>query len=244
MCRGTIPAYNSLSMGYTASAARYKNKKELIQSVVGPHDKVLDIGFWGQANTAERDEWPHRIILDITSQVWGVDLTYDENAIPDPRRYQRASAENFSFTEKFTVIIALDLIEHIPNPGLFLERVERHLAPGGRLILSTPNAFNLFVIAGKFSRIEPPVNRDHVAYYNRPTIQVLLAKCGWSIERFGFIYTLGDLHRESLKKKILNLVYYLLSQVTDKFYETLVIIARPQGQREEHLARATKEHSG
>lgn len=207
--------------------ATYRNKTEFIRSVIKPTDKVLDVGFWGQANTKDMAAWPHRIIESITPNLWGVDLEYDPAALTHPERYQKASAEDFAFEERFDVIIALDLIEHVPNPGRFLECAKHHLAPGGRLVMTTPNAFNLFVLAGKLSRSEPPINSDHVAYYNRPTMFVLLKKCGWRIERFGYLYTLGSLHVESLKKKVLNLVYRLLSLGTEKFYETLVVIARP-----------------
>ncbi len=205
--------------------ARYRTKEDLIRSVIRPTDTVLDVGFWGQAHANDRTTWPHKTILSVTQNVWGVDLVYDETKLEHKERYQKASAENFSFTEKFDVIIALDLIEHITNPGLFLECARRHLAKGGRLIVSTPNAFNLFVMASKLRHPEPPVNSDHTFYFNRPTIATLFEKCNWRIASFGVIYTLGDLHRESLWKKFLNVLYACATRFADKFYETLVVIA-------------------
>ena len=205
----------------------YYDKEALLRASIKPEDTVLDLGFWGQAHTADKTTWPHRIIQDITPHVWGVDLVYDDAALKNKERYQRANVESFEFKEKFDVILALDLIEHVTNVGLMLDQAKKHLAPGGKLIVSTPNAFNLFVLAGKLSRSEPPTNSDHTAYFNRPTLNTLFEKCGWGIRKFGVLYTLGDLHTESLKKKILNGIYWLLSKRTKKFYETLVVIATP-----------------
>ena len=37
------------------------------------------------------------------------------------------------------VVVSFETIEHVPNPGRFLDECARVLAPGGRLIVSTPN---------------------------------------------------------------------------------------------------------
>lgn len=39
----------------------------------------------------------------------------------------------------FDVVVAGEVIEHVPNPDLMLAEIRRALAPAGRLILSTPN---------------------------------------------------------------------------------------------------------
>jgi 2-polyprenyl-3-methyl-5-hydroxy-6-metoxy-1,4-benzoquinol methylase len=167
------------------------------------------------------------------AEVYGIDIDFDESQIPAQERhkYQKAAAEEFSFDKKFDVIFAGDLIEHLTNPGLFLENAKRHLSSGGRLIITTPNAFNLFNIAGKITRPEPVVNSDHTFYFNRRTIEVLLNKCGWNVAQFGFMYTLGYEIKESPKKKVLNVVYRIFSYFTPKYYETLVVIAELQNKK-------------
>ncbi|MGO9639762.1 MAG: class I SAM-dependent methyltransferase [Candidatus Acidiferrales bacterium] len=37
------------------------------------------------------------------------------------------------------VVVSFETIEHVPNPGRFLDECVRVLAPGGKLIISTPN---------------------------------------------------------------------------------------------------------
>jgi SAM-dependent methyltransferase len=204
-----------------------RDKKALLDTLITKHDVVLDVGFWGQAKTQESDTWPHRMLRERAKEVWGVDPALDEQCIPasDLHRYSKAPAESFSFSQKFDVIFLGDVIEHLVNPGLFLENARKHLAPGGRLVMTTPNTFNLYNIAGKLTRTEPVVNADHTCYFNTRTLQVLLEKCDFSVQKFGFMYTLDYTHVESLKKKVLNLAYYILSLFTPKFYETLVVVA-------------------
>lgn len=208
----------------------FKNKVELIKTLISETDTVLDVGFWGQGKTFEDPTWPHKLIKDRASNVYGIDLVYDETVIPEASRekYKIAAAEDFSFEEKFDVIFAGDLIEHLINPGLFLDNAKKHLKPGGRLVMTTPNTFNLFVMTGKLTRPEPPINPDHTFYFNRRTIGKLLEKCGWGVSQFAFMYTLGYTHKESYKKKILNVIYFILSKFTTKFYETMVVVAQPK----------------
>jgi hypothetical protein len=44
-------------------------------------------------------------------------------------------------------------------------------------------------------------------------------------EEVGFLYRLGCEYEESWKKKFLNVLYWFLSLFTDKFVETLVVVA-------------------
>jgi len=206
----------------------YRNKAELIRSSVESEDIVLDVGFLGQGIKLGEENWPHGLMQTRAKEVFGLDLKIDREAFPDTVHYIEGSAENFSFPgTTFDLVFAGDLIEHLPNPGLFLESVKRHLAPNGRLLLTTPNAFNLFNLTEKLSKQEPTVNADHTCYFNVKTLRVLLAKCGFELVETGYIYTLEYGHKESIKKKALNILYKLLSLKTTKYLETLVVVAKP-----------------
>jgi len=203
----------------------YKNKKDLVDGLIRTDDSVLDVGFLGQGTSTNSSNWVNRLLRERASEVWGIDLDFDESKLPIEGKYIRASAESFDLAEKkFDVIFAGDLIEHLINPGLFLSRSKAHLKEGGRLILTTPNCFNLFNIAEKFSKGEPTVNPDHTCYFNDKTLRVLLAKCGLKNIEFGYLYTLGCEHKESIKKKFLNALYLFISKFTSRYLETLVVV--------------------
>jgi 2-polyprenyl-3-methyl-5-hydroxy-6-metoxy-1,4-benzoquinol methylase len=206
----------------------YRTKAEFLQSCVERHQRVLDVGFIGQGTSWNSERSSHQFLKKHAAELYGVDLASDTIFSQDPTHYLQASAENFSFSgKKFDRIYAGDLIEHLPNPGLFLDRCRMHLETDGLLLLTTPNTFNLFNLAGKLTRREPVVNKDHTCYFNEPTLRRLLQKCGWTIERVDYIYTLETTYQPSLKKRLLDAIYRILSWHTDKFIETLAVAVRP-----------------
>ncbi len=201
----------------------YRDKQQVIETFVGPEDVVLDVGFWGQGIPMNNPRWPHRLIEDRARDTYGIDLGFDESLF-DPTHYQKASAERFDFETKFSRILAFDLIEHLPNPGLFLDSCARNLADGGKIVITTPNAFALFNISMKMTREDPVTNKDHTLYFNPRTLRQMVEKCGLKVEHYGYLYSVGVEHQESLKKKFLNIVYFILSKFTGKFCEDFVMI--------------------
>jgi len=204
----------------------YKNKKELISDLVGAKDVVLDVGFWGQGIGINDQNWVHNLLLNRAENVYGLDLDFDLERLVNKSNYQKASAENFDFETKFDIIFCGDVIEHLSNPGLFLESAGRNLKKSGRLIITTPNCFNLYNLAEKLSKDEPTVNKDHTCYFNRKTLEQLLKKNGWTAEKIAYLYSLEVDYKESLKKKFLNMLYYLLSKFTHKYATILVVVAK------------------
>jgi len=81
--------------------------------------------------------------------------------------------------QKFDLIVAGELIEHLNNPGLFLETARKVLAPGGMLIITTTNAFclrRLIRIPFGTESIHP----DHSYYFSHTTLRTL-------VHRFGYV---------------------------------------------------------
>lgn len=204
----------------------FRNKAELIRATIQKTDKVLDIGFLGQGIQSDSDHWPHAIMRTIAREVFGLDLEIDRKAFPDTTHYHEESAEDFLFSSQtFDVLFAGDIIEHVTNPGLFLSSCERHMNAESRLIITTPNCFNLFNLTEKITKDEPTVNSDHTTYFNHKTLRTLLGKCGFEIQEISYVYSLEYSHSESWKKRILNSLYAILARFTPKYLETLVIIA-------------------
>lgn len=207
----------------------YKNKEAFIKAHIQPNDRVLDVGFWGQGVASTNKHWPHRILHEMGVDLYGLDLEYEnEGLLAAPEHYQRQSAESFSFPVVFDVIFAGDLIEHLSNPGLFLASARAHLKPGGRILITTPNCFNLFNLTEKISKVDPTVNIDHTCYFNFKTLRQLFGKNGFEIEPPHFIYALDVPCKESFKKRFLNIVYRFLGMWTDKYMETIAVIAHPK----------------
>ena len=205
----------------------FKNKQEILDRFVLPTDTVLDVGFWGQGTTIDDPGWIHGYLLKKAAVVYGVDLIFDATRLQHPEQYQLAGAENFSFPVQFDVIYAGDLIEHIQNPGLFLDNCKKHLKSGGKLIINTPNCYSLENLAGKLMQKEPVVNDDHVCYYNEKTFRQLCKKNkNWQVEQVHYLYALPIHYRQSIKKRLLNIFYALLAKCTNKYLDCFVFVLK------------------
>ncbi len=82
------------------------------------------------------------------------------------------------------VIVCGEVLEHLANPGWFLQRLKRQYA-GVPVVVTVPNAYSL---AGRrhAERGTENVNCDHVAWYSWKTLSVLLGRYGYAVKEFYF----------------------------------------------------------
>jgi hypothetical protein len=106
--------------------------------------------------------------------------------------------EKVELNETFDVIIAGEIIEHLRNPGLFLQGIQRFMNSETNLIITTINAycafrFLVYGFRGKGGENEP-VHPDHVAYYSYKTLSLAINRENLEIKDFYF-YDIGEEHR-------------------------------------------------
>jgi len=89
-----------------------------------------------------------------------------------------SSIEGFSPDARFAVVSAFDVVEHLPDPGAFLERATGWLAENGLLALTLPNAASL-TARGMGRHWFYYTAPDHVHYFTPDGIARLLAKSGY-----------------------------------------------------------------
>ena len=169
--------------------------------------KVLHLGCVNSPYTNESMEAATLLHADlgrIAGELWGLDSDIDGIEILNSLGWSNivhGDLENLNDVDlpnDFEVIIAGEVIEHLSNPGLFLDGIRRFMNPQTLLVITTVNAycamrFFWYAARGKGGRVEF-VHPDHVAYYSFSTLRVLIERSGLSIEQFLF-YDVGNEHR-------------------------------------------------
>lgn len=157
----------------------------------------------------------HSRLGEIASELFGFDADEAGLKILQESGFDKlfkADLENLNeldIDEKFDVILAGEIIEHLNNPGLFLRGIRRFMDDSTKLVITTVNAYcamRTFQYAVSRSRGKnEPVHPDHVAYYSCSTLRVLIERHGLSVDAFYF-YDLGREHRPhaTLAQKVVN----------------------------------------
>lgn len=169
--------------------------------------KVLHLGCTNYPYTEDaikHDMLLHFELEKVCGELYGFD--YDQKGIDvleakGVKNLYRADLENLAdvnLDEKFDVIIAGEIIEHLSNPGLFLRGIQRFMKSETDLIITTINAYCgfRFVVYALRSRggEREPVHPDHVAYYSYKTLSLVINREDLDISDFYF-YDIGTEHR-------------------------------------------------
>jgi SAM-dependent methyltransferase len=194
---------------------------------------VLDLGctdYRPDGNRKYSSTGLHLYLKDIAGSLTGVDV--DEKGVEQMREEGFdvicGNVETLKLNREFDCIVAGELLEHLSNPGLFLENMHRHLKDSGYFILTTPNAFGIMNIFRILRRGEVKVHGEHICWFDPKTLTTLLVRHGFSVEKLYWFH----------KKKWYRMRYfYKLKYQVPKFLawlrpylgSNLLVIARKAG---------------
>lgn len=188
---------------------------------------VLDIGCVEHTLDVKNKEriWVHDFLREHTLHVTGIDIQERDIETLKKQGYDVScqNAESFRFDKKFDVIFVGELIEHLSNPGLFLEKCREHLKDQGTLIITTPNAFSItrFLHILKWYSNDPVVNDEHSFWFSPSVLGQLLRRYQFTPERF--LYANYPQIKPKFEHK---LVSFFCSIFGRKFKEVLIVISK------------------
>ncbi|MEO7983827.1 MAG: class I SAM-dependent methyltransferase [Bacteroidota bacterium] len=110
--------------------------KRILKTITAPEIQVLDVGGgtgWLLDLLKKTDGRVH------FTQVVDIDPAAKKIAEENGHAYFEGTVETFNSDKKFQLILLLNLIEHVADPLAVLQKAQSLLAPGGLIVIKTPN---------------------------------------------------------------------------------------------------------
>jgi SAM-dependent methyltransferase len=193
---------------------------------------VLDVGpaeLVGTVNKKKRERWIHGQMAEVATRLVGIEASEEQVQALRTEGFdiRLGDAETFDLGEEFDVIVAGELIEHLSNPGVFLERARRHLRPGGVLALTTPNRYGALSIlavlrTGEHPRYLKPLAK-HVVYFDSDSLSSLLERHGFGNVDVSYCRWVGAESSSWARRRFVDVV----SRLRPTMLSTMLVTARP-----------------
>lgn len=120
-----------------------RDRFNMITNHIDNPDTILDIGCVRHSESRREVGNLHEFLSKSypDSKIVGIDILKEEIYRMKKQGYNVivADAETMDLDQKFDTIVAGEVIEHLANPGMFLQRAASHLSKNGKIIISTPN---------------------------------------------------------------------------------------------------------
>ena len=208
------------------NATVVQDREEVLQEYV-KEGSLLDCGVvdsWKSVQATEERLQGfatslHEHLRQMNPDVLGVDIDAEGIELLRKRGYnvRCENVENMQLDEQFDTIVAGELIEHLPNPGLMLQNLREHLKPGGNLILSTCNPFYVKHHWNIWRRGDIRVHDEHTAWFEPHTISRLLHMSGFEVKRLAWIR----------KRSMLGMVKLWPAMLRHYFLPNFLVVASP-----------------
>lgn len=209
--------------------SRAVNRIKYIEDAVT--DKiVLDLGCFDETAyqlKSDTDFWLHKRVASKAKKVVGVD---NSSLIPDEglKPFENSTIIRQDVYElesiiknigKIDIILAGELIEHIPDVQLFLKKLkENDLLKGTELLITTPNgcATHNFII-GMFSMESN--HQDHLGNFSFKTLNTQCIRAGF--EKWDIIPYLSSFPEMKLKSKGIRKLPVILFEKAVNIFESI-----------------------
>jgi len=171
--------YHEVGNSYWWLSGKYEIIMDCIRQFVpsGNNLSVLDAGC-GPGNMLDR--------LSSRGTVTGTDLALPALSFCMSRGYRRVALSKLDLlalkSERFDLVTAIDVIEHMPDDAAGLREVHRVLRPGGTVVVTVP-AFQ--ILWGDHDDIY-----GHYRRYRVSQVAALMASCGFEVLKLSYFQPL------------------------------------------------------
>ncbi len=143
---------------------------------VRPNDRALDLGCGDGTFTASLAA----AVADVVGAEVAAAAIRRASARHPELRFELVPVDGpLPFDDgAFDLVWSSEVIEHVADTARWLSEVRRVLAPGGRLVMTTPSHGRLRLALGGVERFSEPLG-DHLHLYTRRSLVALLDQFGF-----------------------------------------------------------------
>ena len=155
---------------------------------------VLNVGAAGNVEyylDGRRDEWLHAWLGARVSELVGLDIDEESVAHANERGEDLlcGDCESIQLGRKFDLIVFSEVIEHVASPVRALDNLLAHLAPEGRIVLTTPNPTYYATLIRSVLNSDLGIYYDHVSAFFPENIVVACHRLGARVRLVRFFNT-------------------------------------------------------
>tara|TARA_Y100001936_G_scaffold253620_1_gene319472 strand:- start:5406 stop:5912 length:507 start_codon:yes stop_codon:yes gene_type:complete len=115
---------------------------------------------------------------DHSVNLHGVEAVESEHILSDGINMHYGAFEDLLFEDSFDIACMIELIEHLFEPEVVLNKLFETLKPGGIAYLSTPNWYgaDFQFIGDAYRNLRAPT---HIQFFNPQSLTRLMERCGF-----------------------------------------------------------------
>jgi 2-polyprenyl-3-methyl-5-hydroxy-6-metoxy-1,4-benzoquinol methylase len=194
--------------------------------------RVLDVGCCNHGNLSkwEAGQFLHAEIAKTAGDLHGLDNDIEALEKLKERGFKvhEGNAEKLEAAAlgQFDVVVAGEIIEHLSNPGLFMDGAYSLLNPGGVLVATVPNAWSFTRLKQLYKGLDDVqwTHSQHTAWYSKATIAALFRRHGFEPVELGFC----DMYKSSRWLKTFRDRLRLGWAMKPEFSESVFIVGRKE----------------
>jgi len=158
--------------------------RALFGRLPGPALSVLDVGGGSGAQLSSVRRADPRV---RRTTIVDIDPAAGEAARRRGHEYFCGPVERYETAERFDVILMLNLIEHVERPEALLRRGRELLAPGGMLVVKTPNVDSLDARLFRHANWGGYHCPRHWVLFDRAALEPVIARAGLVTREFKYV---------------------------------------------------------
>jgi glycosyltransferase involved in cell wall biosynthesis len=167
-----------LTAPYAFKPSPYSSHGRVLQLLQGREPlRILDVGCG--------PGWLAQALTAAGHTVTGIDVEEVDGVHDRMHRFIRADLTQGlpADDEQYDVVLAADVIEHLPDPSRLLDDLSSRVRPGGSIIASVPNISHWYprtrVLAGRFDYDQRGIlDRSHLRFFTRRSFLRLVRSAG------------------------------------------------------------------